>query len=239
MDLKEMAAREAVKYVEDGMVVGLGSGSTANKAIQLIGQKVKEEGIEIIGIPTSTASDLLGRAVGIRMGELDDHPQVDLTIDGADEVDPSLNLVKGLGGALVREKIVAASSRVEMIVIDDSKMVDRLCQRAPLPVEIVTYSSKSTMRKLAALGCVPELRMAENERFISDNLNYIVHCKFERIDDPKAMEAEIGMIPGVVDSGLFIGLASKVIVASAEGVRILERAERSYGEVTSATSRSP
>lgn len=228
MDLKEMAAREAVKYVEDGMVVGLGSGSTANKAIQLIGQKVKEEGIGIIGIPTSTASDLLGRAVGIRMGELDDHPQVDLTIDGADEVDPSLNLVKGLGGALVREKIVAASSRVEMIVIDDSKMVDHLCQKAPLPVEIVKYSSKSTMRKLAALGCVPELRMAENEPFISDNLNYIVHCKFERIDDPRAMEAEIGMIPGVVDSGLFIGLASKVIVASAEGVRILERAERSY-----------
>ena len=228
MDLKEMAAREAVKYVEDGMVVGLGSGSTANKAIQLIGQKVKEEGIGIIGIPTSTASDLLGRAVGIRMGELDDHPQVDLTIDGADEVDPSLNLVKGLGGALVREKIVAASSRVEMIVIDDSKMVNHLCQKAPLPVEIIKYSSKSTMRKLAALGCVPELRMAEDEPFISDNLNYIVHCKFERIDDPRAMEAEIGMIPGVVDSGLFIGLASKVIVASAEGVRILERAERSY-----------
>lgn len=228
MDLKEMAAREAVKYVEDGMVVGLGSGSTANKAIQLIGQKVKEEGIGIIGIPTSTASDLLGRAVGIRIGELDDHPQVDLTIDGADEVDPSLNLVKGLGGALVREKIVAASSRVEMIVIDDSKMVDRLCQKSPLPVEIIKYSSKSTMRKLAALGCVPELRMAEDEPFISDNLNYIVHCKFERIDDPRAMEAEIGMIPGVVDSGLFIGLASKVIVASAEGVRILERAERSY-----------
>lgn len=228
MDLKEMAAREAVKYVEDGMVVGLGSGSTANKAIQLIGQKVKEEGIGIIGIPTSTASDLLGRAVGIRMGELDDHPQVDLTIDGADEVDPSLNLVKGLGGALVREKIVAASSRVEMIVIDDSKMVNHLCQKAPLPVEIIKYSRKSTMRKLAALGCVPELRMAEDEPFISDNLNYIVHCKFERIDDPRAMEAEIGMIPGVVDSGLFIGLASKVIVASAEGVRILERAERSY-----------
>lgn len=228
MELKEMAAREAVKYVEDGMVIGLGSGSTANKAIQLVGQKVKEEGIEIIGIPTSTASDLLGRAVGIRMGELDDHPQVDLTIDGADEVDPSLNLVKGLGGALVREKIVAASSRVEMIVIDDSKMVDHLCQKAPLPVEIIKYSSKSTMRKLAALGCVPELRMAEDEPFISDNLNYIVHCKFERIDDPRAMEAEIGMIPGVVDSGLFIGLASKVIVASAEGVRILERAERSY-----------
>ncbi len=230
MDLKEMAAREAVKYVEDGMVIGLGSGSTANKAIQLIGQRIKEEEIEVVGIPTSTGSDLLGRAVGIRMGELDDHPQVDLTIDGADEVDPSLNLVKGLGGALVREKIVAASSNVEMIVVDDSKMVDYLCQKSPLPVEIVTYSRKSTMRKLAALGCVPELRMTEDEPFVSDNLNYIVHCRFGRIDDPRAMEAEICMTPGVVDCGLFIGLASKVIVASAEGVRILERAERSYEE---------
>jgi ribose 5-phosphate isomerase A len=228
VDLKELAAREAVKYVEDGMVVGLGSGSTANKAIQLIGQKVKEEGIEIIGIPTSTASDLLGRAVGIRIGELDDHPQVDLTIDGADEVDARLNLVKGLGGALVREKMVAASSRVEMIVVDDSKMVDHLCQKAPLPVEIVTYSHKSTMRKLAALGCEPMLRMADDKPFVSDNLNYIAHCKFERIDDPRGMEAKIGLIPGVVDCGLFVDLASKVIVASAEGIRILERSERSY-----------
>jgi ribose 5-phosphate isomerase A len=227
VDLKELAAREAVRYVEDGMVVGLGSGSTANKAIQLIGQKVKEEGIEIIGIPTSTASDLLGRAVGIHIGELDDHPQVDLTIDGADEVDARLNLVKGLGGALVREKMVAASSLVEMIVVDDS-MVDHLCQKVPLPVEIVTFSHRSTMRKLAVLGCTPQLRMADDKPFVSDNLNYIVHCEFERIDDPREMEAEIGHIPGVVDSGLFVDLASKVIVASAEGIRILERSERTY-----------
>lgn len=232
MDLKEMAAREAVKYVEDGMVVGLGSGSTANKAIQLIGEKVKEEGIEIIGIPTSIASDLLGRAVGIHVGELDDHPHVDLTIDGADEFDSKLNLVKGLGGALVREKMVASSSSVELIVVDTSKEVDFLCQKAPLPVEIVMYSHKSTMRKLAALGCVPELRMADDRPFMSDNGNYIVHCGFERIDDPREMEATIALIPGVVDSGLFVDLASKIIVASEDGIRILEREERPpQGEV--------
>lgn len=230
MDLKEMAAREAVKYVEDGMVVGLGSGSTANKAIQLMGQKVKEEGIEIIGIPTSISSDLLGRAVGIKIGELDDHPQVDLTIDGADEFDPRLNLVKGLGGALVREKIVASSSRVVLIVVDDSKRVDYLCQKAPLPVEIVRYSHMSTIRKLASMGCVPELRVADDRPFVSDNGNYIVHCRFERIDDPREMEAEIGLVPGVVDSGLFVGLASKVIVASEGGIKILERPERSFEE---------
>lgn len=230
MDLKEMAAREAVKYVEDGMVVGLGSGSTANKAIQLIGQKVKDEGIEITGVPTSMASDLLGRAVGIRIGELDDFPQVDLTIDGADEFDRRLNLVKGLGGALVREKIVASSSLVELIVVDESKEVDYLCQKAPLPVEILRYSHGSTMRKLAALGCVPELRMADDQPYLSDNGNFIAHCRFERIDDPGAMEATIGLIPGVVDSGLFVGLASKIIVASEKGIRILEREEQSLEE---------
>ncbi|UCE80328.1 MAG: ribose 5-phosphate isomerase A [Methanobacteriota archaeon] len=225
MNRKEAAAREAAKYVEDGMVVGLGSGSTASMAIKLIGQKIKDEGMEIIGIPTSMASDLLGRAVGIRMGELDDHREIDLTIDGADEVDPRLNLVKGLGGALLWEKVVAASTKVEMIVVDDSKLVEHLCQKAPLPIEIVRFSHRTTARRLASLGCVPELRVAdEDEPFVTDNGNYIVDCRFDRIDDPKSMESRINAIPGVVENGLFIGLASKVIVSSADGIRILEKA---------------
>ncbi len=223
MDPKETAAREAVKYVEDGMVVGLGSGSTANIAIKLIGERIKEEGMEIIGIPTSVASDLLGRAVGIKIGELDDHRQVDMTIDGADEVDGELNLVKGLGGALVREKMVAASTRVEMIVVDGSKLVDHLCQKCPLPVEIVKFSSKTTMRRLAALGCEPVVRTTDGKPFVTDNGNIIADCRFDRIDDPRSMEATINLIPGVVDNGLFVGLASKVIVGSEDGVRILER----------------
>ena len=223
MDAKETAAREAVKYVEDGMVVGLGSGSTANIAIKLIGDKVKNEGIEVVGIPTSIASDLLGRAVGIKIGDLDDHRHVDLTIDGADEVDGALNLVKGLGGALLREKVVAASTHVEMIVVDGSKLVEHLCQKCPLPVEVVTFSHRSTMRRLAALGCEPAVRIADGQPFITDNGNMMVDCRFERIEDPAAMEAKINLIPGVVDNGLFVGLATKVIVGSEDGVRIMER----------------
>ena len=223
MDAKEAAAREAVKYVEDGMVVGLGSGSTANIAIKMIGEKMQDEGIEVVGIPTSIASDLLGRAVGIKIGDLDDYRHVDLTIDGADEVDGSLNLVKGLGGALLREKVVAASTRVEMIVVDGSKLVEHLCQKCPLPVEVVTFSHQSTMRRLGALGCEPTVRVADGQPFITDNGNMIIDCRFVRIDDPAAMESKINLVPGVVDNGLFVGLASKVMVGSEDGVRIMER----------------
>ena len=223
LDPKEAAAVEAVKYVEDGMVVGLGSGTTASIAIKLIGAKVKEEEMEIIGIPTSSASDLLGRAVGIKIGDLDDHRQVDMTIDGADEVDDRLNLIKGLGGALVREKIVAASTRVEMIVVDESKLVERLGQKAPVPVEIVGFSHNSTMRRLAELGCEPVLRTSDGRPYVTDNGNLIADCRFEMIDDPKKLEAELNLVPGVVDNGLFIGLADKVIVGSQDGIRIIER----------------
>ncbi len=222
MDLKELAASEAVKYVEDGMVVGLGSGSTASIAIRLIGDKVRSEGLEILGVPTSKASDLMGRAVGLRIVDLDDHPSVDLTIDGADEVDPKLNLIKGLGGALVREKIVAAASAVEIIVADDSKLVEYLGQKAPLPVEVVKFSYKTTMRRLSALGCKPALRMADEGPFTTDNGNYILDCRFARIDGPAAMESTINNIPGVVDNGLFVGRASKAVIGSKDGIRILE-----------------
>ncbi|UCE90999.1 MAG: ribose-5-phosphate isomerase RpiA [Methanobacteriota archaeon] len=226
MGPKEAAAVEAVKYVEDGMVVGLGSGSTASIAIKLMGEKVKEEGIEVTGIPTSAASDLLGRAVGIKIGDLDDHRHVDMTIDGADEVDADLNLVKGLGGALVREKMVAAATRLEMIVVDESKLVVYLGQKAPVPVEVVGFSHVSTMRRLAALGCDPVVRLADGKPYVTDNGNMIIDCKFERIEDPASLESILNVVPGVVDNGLFIGLADKVIVGSEEGVHIIERPEQ-------------
>lgn len=222
MDLKEVAAREAVKYVEDGMVVGLGSGSTAKIAIRLIGEMV-QGGVNIVGIPTSKESEDLGRSAGIPIGELKARSVVDLTIDGADEVDPSLDLVKGLGGALVREKIVAAATNLEIIVVDESKMVDFLGQKVPLPVEIVKFSHEATMHRLEELGCRCMLRTKHGERFVSDNGNYIVDCKFAKIDDPENLETEINLIPGVVDSGLFLGLADKVIVASKGGTEILEK----------------
>jgi ribose 5-phosphate isomerase A len=222
MDLKEMAAAEAVKLVRDGMVVGLGSGSTASIAIRLLGEKVRS-GWKIIGVPTSQDSEELARSVGIPIGELKDHHSVDLTIDGADEVDPNLNLIKGLGGALVREKIVASATNMEIIVVDESKMVTYLGQKAPLPVEVVKFASESTMRRLQKFGCEPVLREKSGIAFITDNGNLIVDCRFERIDDPKRLETDINLLPGVVDNGLFVGLAHKVIVASTGGLKILDR----------------
>lgn len=224
MDLKKMAADESIKYVRDGMVVGLGSGSTASIAIKLLGEKVRE-GWSIIGVPTSKDSETLGRSAGITIGDLKDYPDVDLTIDGADEVDPKLNLVKGLGGALVREKIVAASSRTEVIVVDESKLVDYICQKAPLPIEIVKFGYESTLRKLQKFGCEPKLRTKDDALFVTDNGNYTADCRFHRIDDPAKMEWELNLVPGVVDNGLFVGLADKVIVSSKSGIRTLERRE--------------
>lgn len=222
MDLKEVAAREAVKYVEDGMVVGLGSGSTAKIAIKLIGEMV-QAGVKIVGIPTSKESEDLGRSAGIPIGELKARSVIDLTIDGADEVDPALNLVKGLGGALVREKIVAAATNLEIIIVDESKLVDFLGQKVPLPVEIVKFSHEATVHLLEQLGCRCLLRTRHGERFVSDNGNYIVDCKFAKIDNPTRLETEVNLIPGVVDSGLFLGLADKVIVARKGGIEILEK----------------
>jgi len=221
VDLKEMAAREAVKHVKDGMVVGLGSGSTASIAIRFLGDKVKE-GWKLVGVPTSRDSEVLGKSVGITIGELKDYPDVDLTIDGADEVDPELNLIKGLGGALVREKIVASATKVEIIIVDESKLVGYLGQKAPLPVEIVKFASESTMRRLQKFGCVPTLREKNGLAFITDNGNLIADCRFQRIDNPAKMESDLNLVPGVVDNGLFIGLADKVIVASKAGVRTIE-----------------
>jgi len=222
MSLKEEAAKAAVEQVRSDMIVGLGSGSTASIAIKLLGEKVRD-GMRIVGVPTSRDSEILGRSVGIDIGELKDHPVVDLTIDGADEVDPRLNLIKGLGGALVREKIVAYATRLEIIVVDDSKLVEFICQKAPLPVEVVRFAHEATMAKLESLGCRPEVRMRGPEPFVTDNGNYIVDCRFGRIDDPGAMEKAINNLPGVVDNGLFVGLAHRVIVASKDGVRTMEK----------------
>ncbi|MBN1677262.1 MAG: ribose-5-phosphate isomerase RpiA [Candidatus Thermoplasmatota archaeon] len=221
-NLKEEAAKAAVAQVKSGMVVGLGSGSTASIAIKLLGEQVRH-GMEVVGVPTSRDSEILGRSVGIQIGELKDHPVIDVTIDGADEVDPKLNLVKGLGGALVREKIVASATKLEIIVVDDSKLVDFICQKAPLPVEIIRFAHESTMSRLEKLGCRPALRKRGGEAIVTDNGNFIADCKFSRIDDPAAMEREINNLPGVVDNGLFVGLAHKVIVASKGGMRTMQK----------------
>lgn len=221
MDKKRVAAEASVELVRDGMVVGLGTGSTANYAIEGLGRKVTD-GLRIKGVATSKATEQLARKVGIPLITLEEAGEVDLTIDGADEVDPRLNLIKGMGGALLREKIVAFASKEEVIIVDDSKLVDALGSKSPLPVEVVPFGHARTKESLQALGCKAVLK-GGSKPFITDNGNLIYECRFELIQDAEMLEAEIDMIPGVVESGLFIDLATKVIVASAKGVEVLSK----------------
>ncbi|MBC7128840.1 MAG: ribose-5-phosphate isomerase RpiA [Thermoplasmatales archaeon] len=213
-ELKKRAAREAVKEIRDGMVVGLGSGSTAKYAIIEIGRKVNE-GLEIVGIATSLESEKVARDCGIKVGDINEYEEIDITIDGADQVDRKLNLIKGGGGALLREKIVASCSKREIIVVDESKIVDKFS--FPLPVEIVKFGWKRTAEKIKNIGFLPELR----KNFITDNGNLIVDCKYKRIDE--SMVKELKEIPGVVEHGLFISLADEVIVGTKERVKRIKK----------------
>ena len=218
MDRKKAAAEAALELVEDGMVVGLGTGSTANYAIEGLGRRVAS-GLRIRGVATSRASEELARKVGVPIITLDQVSGIDLTIDGADEVDPRFNLIKGMGGALLREKIVAFASKQEVIIIDDSKLVEALGTKTPLPVEVVPFGHLRTKDALESLGCKASLK-GESSPFVTDNGNLIYECRFAKMEDPEILEAEIDMIPGVVESGLFIDLATKVVVASTKGVEI-------------------
>jgi ribose 5-phosphate isomerase A len=218
MDRKKAAAEAALELVENGMVVGLGTGSTANYAIEGLGRRVAS-GLRIRGVATSRASEELARKVGVPIITLDQVSGIDLTIDGADEVDPRFNLIKGMGGALLREKIVAFASKQEVIIIDDSKLVEVLGTKTPLPVEVVPFGHLLTKDALESLGCKASLKGGSSP-FVTDNANLIYECRFAKIEDPEILEAEIDLIPGVVESGLFIDLATKVVVASAKGVEI-------------------
>lgn len=219
---KRQAAEKAVELVRNGMKVGLGTGSTAYFAIEAIGRLVKD-GHRILAVPTSVASERQARELGIPLATLEEAGTLDITIDGADEVDGNLDLIKGMGGALLREKIVAYSTRVEVIVVDDSKIVTRLGTKFPLPVEVVPFSHGRTKMFLEGLGCRAELRGGEAP-FITDNGNYIYHLHFEGgIDDPYELQKRLKEIPGVVETGLFLKMAKKVFVASDHGIRVMER----------------
>ena len=222
---KELAALRAVEYVVDGMVVGLGTGSTADFAIRALGERARSEGLEIRCVPTSLASARLGEQVGLDIRSLEDCPAVDLTIDGADEVDPRLDLVKGLGGALLREKIVAGASAREVIIVDATKRVERLGTRSPLPVEVVPFAWTLARQRLMELGPRVERRQdAQGQPFVTDNGNFILHCHFAAgIADPGGMERQINAIPGVVENGLFIGLVHAVVVGDDARCEVLER----------------
>ncbi len=213
MNLKQMAGEKACEAVRNGTVVGLGTGSTVHFTIVKLGQMVRE-GLDIIGIPTSIRSELLAKEVGIKLTTLDEHPEVDVTIDGADEVDPNLDLIKGLGGALVREKMVASASLREVIVVDGSKMVQKLGTRSPLPVEIIQFCSGRTLKVIESLGGRPVIRMTEGEAYITDNGNFICDVHFpDGIEDPKGMEIALNNTPGIVDNGLFLGITTSVVIA--------------------------
>jgi ribose 5-phosphate isomerase A len=222
--LKREAALAAVAMVEDGMVVGLGTGSTAAFAIEGLIARVRD-GLRIAGIPTSERSAKQARDGGIPLTDFSRQPRVDLTIDGADEIArDSLDLIKGLGGALLREKIVAAASGRLVIVADEPKLVPGLGGTVPLPVEVVTFGWETTLARIAALGAKPILRAGtDGQPFRSDGGNLILDCHFGAITDPAGLERELSNTIGVVESGLFIGMATTALVATATGIVRLDR----------------
>ncbi len=227
--LKRAAAEAAAQMVENDMVVGLGSGSTAAFAVEALARRHRD-GLRFVGIPTSERTTIHAKAVGIPLTSFREHRQIDLTIDGADEVERgTLNLIKGGGGALLREKIVAAASHRLAIVVDGSKMVDRLGTHTPLPVEVVAFGLEATRESLEVLGASAHLRLESGAPFVTDGSNYILDCDFGRIDEPARLEQRIRRIVGAVESGLFVGRADPVFVADASGVRRLNSAGRHRG----------
>ena len=229
MDLdrfKVQAAERALEFVKPGMKLGLGTGSTAAKFVDLLGVRVRQ-GLDVLCVPTSETTWLQAEKAGISLTTLDEHPQLDLTVDGADEIDTSLRLVKGGGGALLREKIVAMASDRMVVIADYTKQVNTL-GAYPLPVEIVQFGVKATLKMIedaaADAGCLGVLTVRRNksgEIFLTDGGNLIVDCAFGAIDDPESLSDVLEMIPGVVEHGLFIGIADKVIIAGPQGVQLL------------------
>jgi ribose 5-phosphate isomerase A len=215
IDPKKIAGETAVEYVASGMTVGLGTGSTAYFAIQAIGSRVKD-GLDIKAVATSLATEKMAHELGIKMISLQEVDQIDITIDGADEVSHSLNLIKGGGGALLREKIVGAATRRYIIIADYTKYVPVL-GAFPLPVEVVQFGWQMTSRHLKALGCNPRLRQSGNGDFVSENGNFILDCSFNSIKDPAMLQQQINAIPGVVENGLFLKMANMVIIGEKEG----------------------
>jgi ribose 5-phosphate isomerase A len=218
-DLKRQAALRALDEIRDGMIVGLGTGSTASHFIRELGQA----GLKVAGIPTSEESRRLAEQVGVRLTTFKEHPRVDVTVDGADEVSPQLDLIKGLGGALVREKIVAHASKRVVIVVDESKLVDDLGVKTAIPVEVVPLAVPRVLLQLKELGGEARVREKNGQPFVSDNGNAILDWKHGVITNPAALEKQLKSMTGVLDSGIFANVASCVIVAGAGGVRKIER----------------
>ncbi|HXM19822.1 MAG TPA: ribose-5-phosphate isomerase RpiA [Terriglobales bacterium] len=219
---KEAAARASLRFVRDGNIVGLGTGSTAAYAVRFLGERV-HAGLKISGIPTSVHTKELAASLGIPLTTLDEFQQIDVTIDGADEFDPQLNLIKGGGGALLREKIIASASRQLVIIADSSKQVAVL-GKFSLPVEVIPFAQPLVAKRIAALGAAIKLRQdAKGNPFVSDEGHHILDCSFGQIPDPPALARELNAMPGVVEHGLFIALATVVLMAKGENVTEFRR----------------
>ncbi|GLQ05040.1 ribose-5-phosphate isomerase RpiA [Sneathiella chinensis] len=214
---KLAAAKAAVEHIKDGMVVGLGTGSTAAKMVDLVGERVKN-GLDIIAVPTSEATARQAEALGIRVVGLDEVSVIDLTIDGTDEVDPEKRLIKGGGGAHLREKIVASLSDRMIVIAENKKMVGKL-GAFKLPVEVIPFAAGALLPKMEALGSTPEIRMKDGQPFLTDEGNQIIDCAFGEIDDPEELALTLSTTPGVVEHGLFIDYADLVLIGTDDGVK--------------------
>jgi ribose 5-phosphate isomerase A len=220
-EMKKIAGEKAVEFIQDGMNIGLGTGSTVYWAIQKLGERI-QEGLRIQAIPTSKNTARLAKEQGIPLTTFQDIRRLDLTIDGADEINPELELIKGGGGALLREKLVAVQSQKLIIIADESKFVPTL-GAFPLPIEVVPFAYECTAERIKAFGCQPELRMDNKQPFITDNGNYILDCHFKSITQPEELQRDLKLLEGVIEVGLFIGLASRVILGGQQGIRILQK----------------
>ena len=225
---KRAAAARAVEFVLPGMRLGLGTGSTAKHFVDLLAERV-HGGLDVVAVPSSEATRAQAERLGITLTTLDETPELDLTIDGADEIAPDLTLIKGGGGALLREKIVAAASARMLVIADQSKWVQNL-GRFPLPIEIAPFGASATRRAVeaatAAAGCpgaAPIRKAANGHAFVTDGGHWLLDAQLQRIPDPRALAARLAAVPGVMEHGLFIGLARTAIVAGPDGVRLIER----------------
>lgn len=220
---KRQAAERALEYVQNGQIVGLGTGSTAEHAIRGLADRVRQ-GLRVTGVPTSDVSARLARDLGIPVVDLNDVESIDVTIDGADEVDPRFNLIKGAGGAHTREKLVARATRRQVIVVDSSKLVPVLGGVFPLPVEVLPFGWRMAQRGLTSLGSDAVLRIAGDAPMVTDNGNYLIDCHFVGIADPATLETAIKQLPGVVECGLFVGLTDTLVVAGPDGITVTDTA---------------
>ncbi|ALM76447.1 ribose-5-phosphate isomerase RpiA [Thermococcus barophilus] len=225
-EMKKLVAKEALKYIEDDMIVGLGTGSTTAYFIKMLGKMImNEELFDVYGLPTSYQARILALESGVPVVSLDEVDAIDIAVDGADEVDPHLNLIKGRGAALTMEKIIEYRAGTFLVLVDESKLVEYLGQKMPVPIEVIPAAWRVIKEELEVFNATAELRMGvkKDGPVVTDNGNFILDAKFERIEDPLDLEIELNNIPGVVENGIFADIADIVLVGTKEGVKKLER----------------